>query len=65
MVSLRMSPLRYAVQSDDVISPGNKVIIAKRRPSEIPHLEFLDFFRKVNKSVDNASKVIKTNTGTL
>ena len=40
---VKMSPLRSATQSDDVTLRGNKVMIAKWRPSWIRHLGFLDF----------------------
>ena len=43
IVSLKMLPLRSSRRSDDLISRGNKVTIAKWRPSWICHLRCLDF----------------------
>ena len=42
IVSLKVSPLGCESRTYDVMSRGNRVIIAKWRPSGILHLEFLD-----------------------
>ena len=54
---LKISRLRFATRSDDVLSRGNKVMIAKGGDFWI--------FPKLLESDEIERKVIKTNTGTL
>ena len=53
----------FASRSDDVILRGNKVMIAKWRPSWMRHLGFLDSLKTSNKESSKIER--KVNNGTL